>query len=70
MSKSKVLFIFCMVVLFAVLAVFPNLDHSGSLQGSHLNGASPSAIPVETLTADGTDPQPAPMPLPWLEVAS
>jgi len=64
MSKLKVLFILCMVVLFAVVAVFPNLGHAGAFQGSKLNGASPSATPVEILTADGTDPVPSPMPLP------
>ena len=66
MSKSKVLFIFCMVVLLAVLAVFPNLGQAESFQGSRLNGASPSATPIEILTADGGDPQPPPRPMPWL----
>ncbi len=69
MSKLKVLFILCTVVLFAVVAVFPNLGHAGSFQGSRLNGASPSATPIKILTADGTDPQPPPKPLPWLAVA-
>jgi len=64
MSKLKVLFIFCMVVLFAVVAVFPNLGHAGAFPDSQLNGASPSATPMEILTADGGDPQPPPMPLP------
>ena len=70
MSKLKVLFILCMVILFAVVAVFPNLGHAGSFQGSKLNGASPSATPIEILTADGPDPQPPPRPMPWLGVAS
>ncbi len=70
MSKIKVLFILCMVVLFAVVAVFPNLGHSGAFPGSQLNGASPSATPIEILTADGGDPVPPPRPLPWLGVAS
>ncbi len=64
MSKLKVLFIFCMIVLFAVVAVFPNLGKSGSFQGRRVSGASPSATPIEILTADGGDPQPPPMPLP------
>jgi len=64
MSKLKVPFVFCMVVLFAVVAVFPNLGKSGSFQGSRVSGASPSATSIEILTADGTDPQPPPMPLP------
>jgi len=70
MSKPKVLFILCMVVLFAVVAVFSNLGNAGSFQGSNLNGASPTAAPNEILTADGTDPVPAPRPLPKLGVAS
>jgi hypothetical protein len=70
MSKLKVLFILCMVVLFAVVAVFPNLGNAGSFQGSKLNGASPSAIPIEILTADGGDPVPVPRPLPKLGIAS
>ena len=64
MSKLKVLFILCMVVLIAAIAVFPNLGHAGGFQGSQINGASPSTTPMEILTADGTDPQPPPMPLP------
>ena len=70
MSKLKVLFILCMVVLFAVVAVFPNLGNAGSFVGSKLNGAASYATPIEILTADGTDPQPPPMPLPPLGVAS
>jgi len=70
MSKSKVLFILCMVVLFAVVAVFSNLGHVGTLQGGKLIGGTPSASPFEILTADGGDPQPPPRPLPWLGVAS
>ncbi len=70
MSKTKVLFMFCLVILLAAIAVFPNLGNSGSYQGSQLNGASPSATPIEILTADGTDPVPPPRPLPWLGVAS
>jgi hypothetical protein len=70
MSKLKVLFILCMVVMLAVVAVIPNLGHAGSFQDSRLNGASSSVTAVEILTADGTDPQPPPMPLPWLGVAS
>jgi len=70
MSKLKVLFILCTVVLFAVVAVFPNLGHAGSFQGSRLSGALPSATPIEILTADGGDPQPPPRPLPWLGVAA
>ena len=70
MSKLKVLFVLCTVVLFAVVAVFPNLGHAGSFQGGRLNGASLSATPIEILTADGTDPQPPPTPLPWLAVAA
>ena len=62
MSKVKVQFILCMVVLFAVVAVFPNLGHAGAFQGSRLNVAPPSATPMEILTADGTDPQPHPKP--------
>ena len=70
MSKSKVLFLFCMVFLFAVVAVFSNLSHAGTLQGSKLIGGAPTASPIEILTADGGDPQPPPRPLPWLGVAS
>jgi len=66
MSKSKVLFIFCMVVLFAVVAVFSNLSHAGTLQGGKLMGGTPAASPIEILTADGGDPQPPPRPMPWL----
>ena len=66
MSKAKVFFIFCLVILFAAVAAFPNLGHPGSFHGSRLSGASPSATPIEILTADGTDPQPPPRPLPWL----
>lgn len=70
MSKLKVLFILCMVVMLAVIAVIPNLGHAGSFQDSQLNGASSSVTAAEILIADGTDPQPPPMPLPWLGVAS
>jgi len=52
-----------MVVLFAVVAVFPNLGNAGSFEGSKLNGAS-HATSIEVLIADGGDPQPPPMPLP------
>jgi hypothetical protein len=70
MSKLKVLFILCMVVMLAVVAVIPNLGQARSFQDSQMNGASSSVTAVEILTADGTDPQPPPMPLPWLGVAS
>jgi len=70
MSKSKVLSLFCVVVLFAVAAVFSHLNHAGPLHGGKLMGASPSAGPMEILTADGGDPQPAPRPLPWLLAAA
>jgi len=63
MSKLKVLFVLCMVVLLAVVAVFPNLGNAGSFEGSKLNGAS-HATSIEVLIADGGDPQPPPMPLP------
>ncbi len=69
MSKLKVLFILCMVVLFTVVAVFPNLGHSGSFQGSHLNGA-PSATSIQVLIADGGDPVPPPRPLSLLAISS
>jgi len=64
MSKLKVLSILCMVILFAVVAVFPNLGNAGSFEGSKLNGASPSATSIGVLIADGGDPVPPPMPLP------
>jgi hypothetical protein len=70
MSKVKAIFIVCIVILFAVVAVFPNLGNSRAFQGSKLNGASPSVSPVEILTADGGDPVPPPRPLPWVGVAS
>jgi len=70
MSKVKVLFILCVVILFAAVAVFPSLGNTGSFQRSRLSGASPSATPIEILTADGGDPQPPPRPLPWLGVAA
>jgi hypothetical protein len=70
MSKAKVFFIFCLVLLFATVAVFPNLGNAGSFQGSRLSGASPSATPINTLTADGGDPVPPPRPLPWLGITS
>jgi hypothetical protein len=65
MSKLKVLFILCMVVLFAVVAVFPNLGHARAFPGSRLNGAS-HVTSIEVLIADGGDPVPPPMPLPRL----
>ena len=64
MSKLKVLSILCMVILFAVVAVFPNLGNAGSFEGSKLNGASPSGTSIGVLIADGGDPVPPPMPLP------
>ena len=70
MSKAKMLFISCVVILFVAVAVFPNLGNTGSFEGSRLSGASPSATPIEILTADGGDPQPPPKPLPWLGVAA
>ncbi len=70
MSKVKVLSILCLVILLAAIAVFPNLGNAGSFEGSKLNGASPSATPIEILSADGGDPQPPPRPMPWLGVAS
>jgi hypothetical protein len=70
MSKVKIPFLLCTVILLAAVAVFLNLGHSGFFQGSNLNGASPSATPIETLSADGTDPQPPPLPLPWYGVTS
>lgn len=69
MSKIKVLFILCMVVLFAAVAVFPNLGHAGSFQGSQLNVAS-HATSIEVLIADGGDPVPPPRPLPWVGITS
>jgi hypothetical protein len=70
MSRAKAIFIVCAVILFAVVAVFPNLGIAGSFQGSNLNGVSSSAMPVGILTADGGDPVPPPRPLPWLGVAA
>lgn len=67
MSKLKVLFIFCIVILFAVVAVFPNLGNAGTFQGSQLNGA-PSATSIQVLIADGGDPVPPPRPLPLLAI--
>ena len=70
MSKLKVLFILCMVVLFAAIAVFPNLGHAGAFQGSQLSGASPSATSIQVLIADGGDPVPPPRPLSLLAISS
>jgi hypothetical protein len=65
MSKVKVSFVLSMIVLFAAMAVF-----SGVVQGPFFS-AGKSNLPavqhnsVGTLTADGGDPQPKPMPFPW-----
>ena len=70
MSKVRIVFILCILILFAVVAVFSDLGAARSSQLSTTHGASLSSTPTEILTADGTDPQPPPRPLPWLGVAS
>jgi len=70
MSKSKILFLFCVVVLLAVAAAFSHLNQAGPSHGIRLMGGAPSATPLGILTADGGDPQPPPRPLPWLAAAA
>lgn len=70
MSKSKVSVVLSSVVLFAAVAVFSGVVHVSFMSSGKNN------IPVTLhkasgiLTADGTDPQPKPTPLPWLGVAA
>jgi len=70
MSKSKISLLFCAVVLFAVVAVFSHLNQAGPLHGSSLMGGARSATSIGILSADGSDPQPPPRPLPWLTAAA
>jgi len=70
MSKIKVLFHSLHGRFVRCCSGIPESGHSGAFPGSQLNGASPSATPIEILTADGGDPVPPPRPLPWLGVAS
>ena len=70
MTKLRIQGALHMFVLSAAMAVF-----SGVVPVPFLNAGKHSLPAIQsngvvTLTADGTDPQPPPKPLPWVGVAS
>ena len=70
MTKLRIQGALYMFVLSAAMAVF-----SGVVPVPFLNAGKHSLPAIQsngvvTLTADGTDPQPPPKPLPWVGVAS
>jgi hypothetical protein len=70
MTKLRIQGALYLFVLSAAMAVF-----SGVVPVPFLNAGKHSLPAIQsngvvTLTADGTDPQPPPKPLPWVGVAS
>ena len=70
MSRTKCLSVFGVVSLFAVVALFPCIANVSSLNGGKSNIHSSPITSPAVLTADGSDPQPNPVPLPWLGITS
>lgn len=64
MSKFKVLIAGCTVILFATVAVFPSVTGTGFSGAGKLSPASTLSNGGTVLSADGSDPQPRPIPLP------
>ena len=66
MSKAKIQVALCMLILFATVALFPNVANAGFFIGGKLNPPSSPIDGKSFLMADGSDPQPRPLPLPWV----
>ena len=64
MSKAKIQVALCMLILLAAVAHFPNAANAGFFIGGNLNPPSSPVDSKPTLEADGSDPQPRPIPLP------
>jgi hypothetical protein len=65
MSRTKLLFVLSIVILFAVVAVFSGCIHVPSLSAGMQFLPTAHSGSLGTLTADGGAPQPQPSPLPW-----
>ncbi len=70
MSRIKTLMVLGVVVLLTVMALFPSTGSISPLSaGSPDANASPITSPA-ILIADGTDPVPEPLPIPWFGVSA
>lgn len=65
MSRARTLFVSSVVVLSAVLALFPTIANVSQIGAGKLNQDVSRAKSPTVLTADGTDPMPSPIPIPW-----
>ena len=64
MSKPKNQVVLCLLILLVAVALFPNAANAGFFIGGNLNPPSSAVDSKPTLEADGSDPQPRPIPLP------
>lgn len=70
MPKLRIRVFVCMSILFAAVALFPNVANVKSLKTERLNPLRSSIGTTGILTADGTDPVPRPIPQTPLGMAS
>ena len=70
MTKLRIKKALYMLVVAAAVAVFSGVVPVPFLNAGKHNLPAIQSNGVVTLMADGTDPQPAPTPLPWLGIAS
>jgi hypothetical protein len=70
MTKSRIHRVFQVLILSAAVAVFSGFVTTSFSNSTGRNLPALRATGGETLIADGSDPVPAPKPLPWLGVAS
>jgi hypothetical protein len=70
MTKLRIQAALSIFVLSAAVAAFSGVVPVPFLNAGKHNLPAIHSNGVVTLMADGTDPQPAPTPLPWLGIAS
>ena len=65
MSKLRVWGTLATLVLFAAVAVFPNVGHASTSTKATQKATVSEFRDTGVLMADGTDPWPPPPPIPW-----